>query len=276
MNHAWKRAGVSLAALACLAACDNAKTDTAATTPAPAAAPAAPPPPPAAAAPDYKALLLAGDRPVVDVGDDAARKPAEVLEFSKIMTGETVFEVEAGSGYYTELLSHAVGPTGKVIMQSPAFGGFYKKDVDTRLKDNRLANVTQSTTMFDKFEAPDKSVDVVTWFLGPHELWCIKDCGGPLGDPAKSFAEAFRVLKPGGYFVVMDHAAKTGEPNTTGDKLHRIDPMIVKAMATTAGFVLDDESKVLANPADDHTKSVFDKSIKRHTDQFLLRYKKPA
>jgi len=163
-----------------------------------------------------------------------------------------------------------------VTMQNPSFGGGGQKGIDARTKDGRLANVKGSISQFDKLDATDGSVDVVTWFLGPHELWCMKECGGPLGDPAKSFAEAFRILKPGGYFVVLDHAAKAGEPPTTGDTLHRIDPMQVKSMATTAGFVLDEESAILANPADDHTKPVFDPAIRRHTDQFLLRYKKPG
>lgn len=266
----WKIAGVSLAALAAVAC--NPSTETA-TTPATTetAAPAAAP-----AAPDYAALLSGADRPAKDMEDDAARKPAEVLAFSKILPGQTVLEIEAGGGYYTELLSHAVGPTGKVIMQNPNFGGGGQKGIDGRTTGGRLANVTGSISQFDALAAADGSVDVVTWFLGPHELACMKECGGPLGDPVKTYAEVFRVLKPGGTFVILDHAAKAGEPATTGDTLHRIDPMLVKAAATQAGFVLGEESSLLANAADDHTKGVFDPAIRRHTDQFLLRYKKPS
>ena len=73
----------------------------------------------------------------------------------------------------------------------------------------------------------------------------------------------------------MDHAATAGAPTTSGNDLHRINPMPVKALATTAGFALDEESTLLANPADDHSKGVFDPSIQGKTDQFLLRYKKP-
>jgi predicted methyltransferase len=269
-THLWKIAGVSLVTLAALAACSPKEETPAAATPA-AAAPAAPPP-------DYAALLTATDRIAADAARDPMRHPADVLAFSKIMTGNTVFEVEAGGGYYTELLSRAVGPTGKVIMQGPKeFDSFYTKDVAARLASNRLPNVTVSSTHFDALEAADGSVDVVTWFQGPHELFFKpSDNPGGLGDPVKSYAEVFRVLKPGGYFVIMDHAAPTGAPTTTGNDLHRIDPMVVKAAATTAGFVLDEESAILANPADDHSKVVFDPSIQGKTDQFLLRYKKPA
>jgi predicted methyltransferase len=268
----WKIAGVSLIALAALAACGPKEEAPAATATPEAAAPAAP------AAPDYAALLAAPDRLVKDTARDAARKPAEVLAFSKIMTGNTVIDMEAGGGYFTELISRAVGPTGKVIMQQPKeFEAFYKEDIAAHTGNNRLPNVTVSLTTFDKLEAPDASVDVVTWFQGPHELFCKKACGdAPMGEPAAVFNEISRVLKPGGYLVVMDHVAPQGAPTTSGNDLHRIDPMQVKALATAANFSLDEESNLLANPADDHTKGVFDPSIQGKTDQFLLRYKKPG
>jgi predicted methyltransferase len=233
---------------------------------------------PAPVAPDYAALLLAGDRLVADAGRDVERKPAEVLAFSKIMTGNTVFEMEAGGGYYTELLSRAVGPDGKVHMQAPAeFEEFYKADQDVRLADSRLPNVVTTQSHFDQLDAPDASVDVVTWFQGPHEVY-FKPPNAPegFGDAAGSHAEVMRILKPGGYYVVMDHAAAAGAPETTGGDLHRIDPAIIKASIEAAGFVLEEESALLANPADDYTKGVFDPAVRGKTDQFLLRYRKPA
>ena len=270
-NHFWKIAGVSLVALAAAAACNEAETP-AATAPAETAAPAAEP------APDYAAVVSSAERMPTDVERDAARQPAEVLAFSKIMTGDTVFEMEAGGGYYTELIARTVGPTGKVIMQGPQeFLQFYKEDMDARLANSRLANVTPSQTPFDTLEAADGTVDVVTWFQGPHEMYCKEACGNAaLGDTAKAYAEAYRILEPGGYFVINDHAATAGAPETTGNDLHRIDPAIVKAAAENAGFVLEEESALLANAADDHTKGVFDPSVRGKTDQFLLRYRKPT
>jgi predicted methyltransferase len=131
--------------------------------------------------------------------------------------------------------------------------------------------------MFDKLDAPDASVDVVTWYQGPHEMWCKKACGDlPLGDPAAAFKEVNRILKPGGYFIVMDHVAKAGAPPaTSGNDQHRIDPAVVKPLIEAAGFTLEEESQLLANAADDHSKGVFDDSIRGKTDQFLLRYRKP-
>ncbi|HOY79085.1 MAG TPA: methyltransferase domain-containing protein [Hyphomonadaceae bacterium] len=267
-----KITGASLVALAFATACGGEAPAPAEPAPAPVAEA-----PPVPAGPDYASFVASTGRTAEDTAKDANRKPAEVLAFTKIMPGQTVFEMEAGAGYYTELFSLAAGSTGKVIMQAPKeFEGFYKDALAARTKDNRLANVTVSWSPFDKLDATDGSVDVVTWFQGPHELYCAKACGNAvMGDPAKAFAEVARILKPGGTFIIMDHIAPVGAPTTSGNDVHRIDTMAVKAMATTAGFALDEESALLANPADDHTKGVFDPSIQGKTDQFLLRYKKP-
>ncbi len=149
-------------------------------------------------------------------------------------------------------------------MQQPKeFTAFYQKDIDARTGNARLPNVTISMTPFDKLEAADASVDVVTWFQGPHELFCKKECGNAvMGEPAPVFADIARVLKPGGYFIIMDHAAKPGAPTSSGNDQHRIDPMQVKALATAANFALDEESPLLANPADDYAKSVFDPAVR--------------
>jgi predicted methyltransferase len=69
--------------------------------------------------------------------------------------------------------------------------------------------------------------------------------------------------------------AASGAAPDPQDKLHRIDPAIVKKQVTAVGFKFEGESKVLANPADDHTKAVFDPSIRGHTDQFIYKFRKP-
>ena len=79
-----------------------------------------------------------GDRSSGDAADDGRRMPLEVLAFAGIEAGITVLELEAGTGYYTEILSRAVGPNGSVIMQNPpAFDGFFGEAVEQRLAGNR-------------------------------------------------------------------------------------------------------------------------------------------
>ena len=220
------------------------------------------------------------DRPAKDKEDDALRKAAEVLKFSGVASGMTVMELEAGGGYYTEIMSRIVGDSGRIIMQNPqSFDSFFKPDTFTNrlgADGKRLGNVTHSRTLFDALDAADNSVDLVTWYLGPHELW-LKNKEGELklGDVDKTYAEIYRVLKPGGSFIALDHKAAPGEPVTTGGTTHRIDPAHITAFAEKAGFKLVDTSDVLANAEDDYSLLVFDPKVRRKTDRFLHKYTKP-
>lgn len=224
---------------------------------------------------DYSALLAADTRPATDKADDAARKPAEVLAFIDLKGGETVLELEAGRGYYTELLAGAVGLQGKVITQNPPEFPQYYSPLEARIT-NRLPNVTLSRSRFvDYADIASGSVDKVVWILGPHELYYTPRNTPGFGDPAKAYAEIVRVLKPGGEFIAMDHAANAGAPTSTGGAIHRIDPAVVKDMSAKAGLKFVAASDLMANPADDRSKGVFDATIRRHTDQFLFRFVKP-
>ncbi len=235
----------------------------------------------AAPAIDYAAVAAAAvadpGRPEADRADDDRRKAATALEFFQVGQGMTVFEIEAGAGWYTELLSRAVGSGGAVVMQNPeGFRAFVGEQIDARLEGDRLANVRQSLSNFDALDAADASVDVATWVQGPHELYFTPSDGVTLGDPARSYAEIFRILKPGGVFAVIDHSALAGAPESAGNEFHRIDRAIVAEMAATAGFTLEAESDFLANPEDPRTITVFDPAIRGNTDQFALRFRKPG
>ncbi|MHA7872634.1 MAG: class I SAM-dependent methyltransferase [Hyphococcus sp.] len=222
------------------------------------------------------AVVASPSRPPEDVADDPMRKPAAVLAFLDIQPGVNLFEIESGRGYYTELFSPLVGPEGAIIMQNPeSFDTFLGDAIPTRLADDRLANVRYSKSNFDQLDAPDGWADVVTWILGPHELYFTPSDGVTLGEAGPAYAEIFRILKPGGSFFILDHAAAAGAPETTGNALHRIDPAIVKALAAEAGLTLAAESSVLRNPDDDYETGVFDPSVRRKTDRFLLHYRKP-
>ena len=83
------------------------------------------------------------------------------------------------------------------------------------------------------------------------------------------------MLKAGGHFVVLDHQAAPGSPAETGGTTHRLDRAIVEQRAAAVGLELVAESDLLANPADDYAKNVFDPSVRRKTDRYLLKFAKP-
>ena len=162
---------------------------------------------------DYDSVFVHDGRPEDDFEQYELRNSRQILAFTGVMPGMTVLDMEAGGGIYTELFSLVVGEEGKVYLQNPPeFETFLGDAVEKRM-DGRLINVTHIQTSFDDFEPiGDMEVDLVTWFLGPHELWYTPEGAEPgaLGDPDVAFSEIARVLKPGGHFVVIDHRAPDG------------------------------------------------------------------
>ena len=227
---------------------------------------------------DYASVFAKDDRPAEDFEQYKIRHARDVLTFTGVRPGMTVVELKARSGMYTELFSRIVGEEGKVYLQNPPeFDTFLGDAVEQRM-DGRLRNVTHLKVAFDDLMAvADDEVDLVTWFLGPHELWYTPPGAetGVLGDPGGTFAEIARVLKSGGQFIVLDHMAPVGAPATTGGETHRIDKAIVIDMARTAGLKLVAESDMLANPRDDRKIMASDPAVRHKTDRFLLKFRKP-
>jgi len=220
-----------------------------------------------------QAALVHGDRPAADAEDDARRMPLEVLSFAGIRRGMDVLELEAGAGWYTEILSRTVGSAGSVIMQNPpSFDMYYGDGPEQRAA--RLANVRLSKTNFDALDAADNSIDLVTWILGPHELWFEPEEGVSLGDPETAFAEIHRVLKPGGLFLAIDHMAAPDSGLEVGGTLHRIREDIVTEYAEAAGLSVLRTSPLLLNADDPLDIAASDPAIRGYTSRFVVLYRK--
>ncbi|MBE7218239.1 MAG: class I SAM-dependent methyltransferase [Caulobacteraceae bacterium] len=206
------------------------------------------------------------------LGDPALKAPA-VLAFMGVRPGWRIADLFAGK--FTRAFSQAVGAKGKVY--AIEFAQLVKAHPAALTRANAVAsraingNVEVQTPPIDAPALP-ANLDAVFIRQNYHDLhdkWT-----GP-ADVGLFNRNVYAALKPGGIFVIIDHAAAAGTGLRDTDTLHRIDPAAVKAEVTAAGFVFDGSSDALANPADDHTKAVFDPSIRGRTDQFIYRFRKP-
>jgi predicted methyltransferase len=224
------------------------------------------------------AAIASPDRPKSDLERDAVARPAEVLAFLGVTPGMRVADMFSASGYYTELLARTVGVKGQVIAyNNPPYAAFAAKGIARRYADGRLGNVHQVTAEVGDLQLPPASIDAALFVMSYHDAyWRPEDGTWDKTDPAELLRRLFAGLKPGGVVVVQDHVASPGgDVARVVDSLHRIDPQVVKADFTRAGFIFDGESRVLAHAEDDHTRLVFDESIRGKTDQFIYRFRKP-
>ena len=216
-------------------------------------------------------------RPAADKARDAERKPAVMLAFAGVAPGMRVFELDPGKGYFTRLFSLAVGPAGRVLAYVPeemVAKPFKPLDTLTALAAEPGRGNVQALH-YPLMAAPGEdiaaTVDVVWTSQNYHDFHNADGFDGLAFN-----RHILALLKPGGVYVVLDHAALPGAAADTTHTLHRIDKALVLREVEAAGFVFDGESTVLANPADPHNVPVFDPSIRGHTDQFVLRFHKPA
>ena len=231
----------------------------------------------AAAPADIAAAVSAPGRPDDQIKLDESRHPVEVLQFESLRRGDAALDLFAGGGYYSEIMGRAVGPTGSVYAWDPAnFVNDKARAAWTALKE-RQHNIGFVATPATALALPANAFDFAMIHLNYHDFyWESARYGLPRMDPAAILATLYQSMKPGGVVAVIDHVANPGgDTRAVVDKLHRIDPATIKADFQRAGFVLEAESNLLRNPADDHTKLVFDPSIRFKTDRVVYRFRKP-
>jgi predicted methyltransferase len=231
----------------------------------------------AASSPWVSTALSDPARPPDEVQLDALRKPAELIAFAGLKSGDRVADFMSGNGYFTRIFSRMVGPAGRVYAFIPAqqlANCSASETVGTKAleRDARYGNVEVLIDAADRFAVPEP-VDLVWTAQNYHDL---HDSFMKPIEIAAVNAAIYRALKPGGVYLVIDHAAEAGSGLRDTETLHRIDPQSIRAEVTAAGFVFEGESAVLRNPDDSHLLRVFDPAIRHRTDQIVFKFRKPA
>ena len=226
----------------------------------------------------YQALALADVqraaiadslRPAEEVARDALRHPDRILAFAQVGPGQRIADIRPGAGYFTRLFARTVGQTGKVYAFIPN---------RTAPRENPLGdvlaaaypNVVRVNGDLDSMSFPEP-LDTVFMSQEYHDF----HIPAFNTDVARMNQAVFAALKPGGTFIVIDHAGRAGTTNTEVLSLHRIEGAFLRREVEAAGFVFDGESTAVANAADDRTINVFDPAIRGRTDQFVYRFRKP-
>jgi predicted methyltransferase len=222
------------------------------------------------------AAVADSSRPTTDSERDADRKPAETLVFAGVKAGDKIADYAAGAGYFTRLFADVAGPGGHVYATVPNSLFVYPNIVKGIAEIQTYAVTHQNVTVIfasalEAVKFPEQ-LDVFWISQNYHDLH--DSFMGPV-DMAAFNTAVYAALKPGGLYIVLDHVAAKNSPADVSDTLHRIEPSTVRREVEAAGFRFEGESTLLANPADPHTATVFDKAIRGHTDQFIFKFRKP-
>lgn len=224
----------------------------------------------------YSDAVAQPGRSAADLKRDAIDHPAEILRLAGIKPGMRVADFLAGNGYYSELLSHIVGPKGQVLLlNNEAYEKWSGKRWQGRLENARLPNVEHRTIDVEHLDLPDHSLDAILLIKVYHDLyWLDKDHEWPKMDPNTVLNEIARVLKPGGTLLLVDHSAKPGTGSADAGTLHRIDEAYARADFEKHGFSFVTSSDVLRRADDPRDALTYEGPMVGKTDRFAMVFRK--
>ena len=231
----------------------------------------------AAPSPIAAAVADTANRTPDNVKLDEGRKPAQLLQFFGLRPGMQVLDMFGANKYWSEIMAPAVGPKGHVTVWQPTQFLTDKNRVPFEEFAARQKNVSLISSPFEAPNLPPMAFDFAIINLDYHDVyWTNADRKIVRMDPDAWLKTLYAAMKPGATVGIIDHVAS---PNTdtraTVEKLHRIDPEVIKADFKRAGFVLVGTSGLLRNAADDHSLLVFDPKIRGKTDRAILKFRKP-
>jgi predicted methyltransferase len=231
----------------------------------------------AASPADVAAAVALPSRSADNVKLDESRKPAELLKFLGLKQGMAVIDMFGGNRYWSEIIAPAVGPKGKVYVWEPT--QFYDDEGKKAFAafQAKTPNVSIVASPFEAPELPKNYADFMLINLDYHDIyWENAKYGVKRMEPQPLLKTVYAAMKPGGIVGVVDHvAAAGGDTRQVVNKLHRIDPEVVKADFKAAGFELVGTSGMYRNAADDHSLLVFDPKIRGKTDRMVFKFRKP-
>jgi predicted methyltransferase len=224
----------------------------------------------------YDAAISDPRRPAEEVQRDAGRKPAEVLKFFGVAPGQRILDLGSGDGYFTRILSGIVGDTGSVIANNSGRRAGEEFQTQYREQYASYGNVELNFETPEEVSLADNSVDMVLLSLAIHHWHYSEDTGEFVPDISLTrYDNIRRILKPGGVFAVIDHAAAEGATRQASDELHRIPSEVVKADLALAGFVLVAESDIHSNHPNDDVTVRWGRDPRDATMRIVHKYIKP-
>jgi predicted methyltransferase len=231
-----------------------------------------------AAPSDVAASVAAPSRSADNVKLDEGRKPAALLQFFGLKKGDHVIDMFGANRYWAEIMGPAVGPSGSVVVWQPTQFMNDKRKAEFAEFAARQPNVALISTPFEAPRLGHEAYDFMIMNLDYHDTyWQNPKAGIPRMNPDQWLKAIYDAMKPGATVGIVDHVANPGgDTRETVEKYHRIDPAVIKADFERAGFVLEEQSDLLRNPADDHSLLVFDPKIRGKTDRAVFRFRKPS
>jgi predicted methyltransferase len=233
--------------------------------------------------PVEQAMAKAG-RLAADLERDLRSMPQSIIPLLNLEEGDRVVDIFGSGGYYSELLAGVVGTTGEVILHNnEGFKAWGINILNDRFEGRSPGNITQLVSDIKDLKLGEDSLDGAIIVMALHDMYVIPKryngeeyvSVGPPADIDRFISQIYNALKPGGRFVVVDHAGDPDLPSETVFDLHRMAESFAKSEIERYGFRLVATSNALRNPNDDHTMIVFDLDIQGKTDRFVLAFEKP-
>jgi len=222
-------------------------------------------------------VAATASRTEANVKLDEGRKPAELLSFLGLEKGARVLDMFGANQYWAEIIAPAVGPNGFVVVWQPNQFLNDKRKATFAEFAGRQKNVLLINSPFEQPSIGTNAYDFILMNLDYHDVyWESAERKISRMEPDIWLQRLYAAAKPGAIVGIIDHIATPGgDTRAVVEKVHRIDPAVVKADFLRAGFVVEGESDLLKNPADDHSLNVFDDKIRGRTDRFVYKFRKP-